>query len=110
MFPPVVPVVRFAAARGALLFSLQSQGFASINQAGALLSPIDRRAEVLQRRVPLCGARRQHRHHQHQPVQIFAEDRRLSRTRYTSRAMVGLRAPTARPDVVEHDVLTGLRR
>ncbi len=26
------------------------------------------------------------------PVQVFAEDRRLARTRYTSRAMVGLGA------------------
>ena len=72
------------------LFFQNSQGLASINQAGALLSPVAAApkscsgafryaARVGNRDIVTIS-----------PVQIFAEDRRLSRTRYTSRAMVGL--------------------
>ena len=81
----------FLAALG-ILISLQSEGLASINEAGALLSPIT----VVPRSC--SGAFRYAARTGNtdivsiSPVQIFAEDRRLARTRYTSRAMAGLGA------------------
>jgi hypothetical protein len=74
------------------LIASRSQGLASINQAGALLTPImiapkscsgafRYAARVGNTDIVVVS-----------PAQLFAEDRRLSRTRYTSRAMVGLGA------------------
>ena len=71
---------------------LHSESFASINQAGALLSPITLApkfcsgafryaARVGNKDIIIIS-----------PSRTFAEDRRLTRTRYTSRAMVGLGA------------------
>jgi hypothetical protein len=76
----------------AALFCEIAQSFASINEAGALLVPVTSRpkscsgafryaARVGNSDIVTISA-----------VQLFAEDRRLSRTRYTSRAMVGLGA------------------
>jgi hypothetical protein len=74
------------------LILVPSHGSASINQAGALLSPITLTpkscsgafryaARVGNSYIVIVS-----------PANVFAEDRRLSRTRYTSRAMVGLGA------------------
>ena len=74
------------------LISLQSPAFASINQVGALLSPVT----VISKSC--SGAFRYAARVGNtdivtiSPARKFAEDRRLSRTRYTSRAMVGLGA------------------
>ena len=73
----------------ALLLSVPSQGFAKINQAGALLVPVTAApkscsgafryaARVGNSDIVTVSA-----------VQLFAEDRRLTRTRYTGRAMSG---------------------
>lgn len=76
----------------ALLFSLTSQSLASINQVGALLSP------VIAAPKSCSGAFRYAAREGNtdimtiSPAHMFAEDRRLTRTRYTSRAMVGLGA------------------
>lgn len=76
----------------AALIALQSQSLANINQAGALLSPLTAAPRSCSGAfryaarvgntdiVPLS------------PARMFAEDRRLNRMRYTSRAMVGLGA------------------
>ena len=73
----------------ALLLSVPSQGFAKINQAGTLLVPVTAApkscsgafryaARVGNSDIVTVSA-----------VQLFAEDRRLTRTRYTGRAMSG---------------------
>jgi hypothetical protein len=80
----------------AILFSLTSQSFASINWAGTRLVPVtvmpqycsgafryaarDGNADI----TPLS------------PVQMFASDRHFARTRYAARAMVGLEAEHSR--------------
>ena len=70
--------------------SLQSESFASINEAGTLLSP------VMASPRSCSGAFRYAARTGNtdivtiSPSHVFAEDRRLSRTRYTSRAMAGL--------------------
>jgi hypothetical protein len=72
-----------------LVFFLPAQGFAKINQAGALLVPtivapkscsgaFRYAARVGNSDIVTISA-----------VQVFAEDRRLSKTRYSSRAMSG---------------------
>jgi hypothetical protein len=74
------------------LISLQSPGFASINAAGVLLSPI------VMTPKSCSGAFRYAAREGNtdiviiSPARVFAEDRRLARTRYTSRAMVGIGA------------------
>ena len=74
------------------VISLQSEAFASINEAGALLSPITTAPKSC------SGAFRYAAREGNTDIvaisaaYLFAEDRRLSRTRYTSRAMAGLGA------------------
>ena len=69
---------------------LQSQGLASINQAGALLSPITIVPKSCSGAFRYAAREGNSDIISISPVQVFAEDRRLSRTRYTSRAMAGL--------------------
>ena len=72
--------------------SLQSQSFASLNEAGALLSPITLTPKSCSGAFRYAARVGNTDIATLSPVHMFAEDRRLSRTRYTSRAMVGLGA------------------
>ena len=76
----------------ALLFSLPSQGLAKINQAGALLVPATAAPKSCSGAFRYAARVGNRDIMAVSPVQVFAEDRRLARTRYTSRAMVGLGA------------------
>ena len=73
-----------------VVIPLQSESFASINQAGALLSP------VIVVPKSCSGAFRYAAREGNtniiiiSPAHVFADDRRRDRTRYTSRAMAGL--------------------
>ena len=71
---------------------LQSESFASINQAGALLSPITVAPKSCSGAFRYAARVGNTDIISISPLQIFAEDRRLTRTRYTSRAMAGLGA------------------
>lgn len=84
-------------AAGLAFIALQSQGFASINQAGALLSPVIAMPKTCSGAFRYAARVGNSDIVTVSPARMFAEDRRLSRTRYTSRAMVGLGA--------EHSVL-----
>ena len=68
----------------------QSQALASINQAGALLSPVTQEAKSCSGAFRYAAREGNTDIVTISPARMFAEDRRLSRTRYTSRAMVGL--------------------
>jgi len=72
------------------LISLQSPGFASINAAGALLSPIVMTPKACSGAFRYAAREGNTAIVTVSPARVFAEDRRLARTRYTSRAMVGL--------------------
>ena len=74
------------------LFPPQSQGLASINQAGALLSPITVTAKSCSGAFRYAARVGNTDIVVVSPASLFAEDRRLSRTRYTSRAMAGFGA------------------
>ena len=76
----------------ALLVSLSSQAFAKINQVGALMIPVIAAPKSCSGAFRFAARDGNRDIMTVSPVQIFAEDRRLSRTRYTSRAMVGLGA------------------
>ena len=71
---------------------LQSESFASINQAGALLSPITIAPKFCSGAFRYAARVGNSDIISISPSRTFAEDRRLTRTRYTSRAMVGLGA------------------
>jgi hypothetical protein len=75
-----------------VLIPLQSQGFASINEAGVRLSPITVVPKSCSGAFRYAARTGNTDIVSISPVQLFAEDRRLSRTRYTSRAMAGLGA------------------
>jgi hypothetical protein len=79
----------FCLALVALLWP-QSRGFASINQAGALLSPVTSAPKACSGAFRFAARMGNSDIVSISAVQLFAEDRRLSRTRYTSRAMAGL--------------------
>ena len=74
----------------ALLFALTSQSHASINQVGALLVPTTAAPKSCSGAFRYAARDGNSDIVAISPVQVFADDRRLSRTRYTSRAMVGL--------------------
>ena len=76
----------------AAVISLQSQGFASINAAGALLSPVTVAPKSCSGAFRYAARTGNSDIATISPAHLFAEDRRLSRTRYTSRAMAGLGA------------------
>ena len=72
------------------LMWLESPGFASINQAGALLNPITMTPKTCSGAFRYAARVGNTDIVTISPARMFAEDRRLARTRYTSRAMVGL--------------------
>jgi hypothetical protein len=74
------------------LILLQSPGFASINAAGALLNPIVMTPKSCSGAFRFAAREGNTDIVRISPARVFAEDRRLARTRYTSRAMVGLGA------------------
>ena len=74
----------------ALLFALTSQSHASINQIGALLVPTTVAPKSCSGAFRYAARDGNSDIVAISPVQVFADDRRLARTRYTSRAMVGL--------------------
>ena len=74
----------------ALLFSLPGQGFAKINQAGALLVPTTVAPKSCSGAFRYAARLGNSDIVSVSPVQVFANDRRLARTRYTGRAMSGL--------------------
>lgn len=71
---------------------LQTQCFANINQVGALLTPISVTPKTCSGAFRYAARVGNTDIATISPAHIFAEDRRLTRTRYTSRAMVGLGA------------------
>ena len=71
---------------------LQSQGLASINQAGALLSPVTLTPKSCSGAFRYAARLGNTDIVTISPARVFAEDHKLARTRYTSRAMVGLGA------------------
>jgi hypothetical protein len=73
----------------ALLFSLTSQGFAKINQAGALLVPATVAPKTCSGAFRYAARVGNKDIMTVSPVQIFAEDHRMAKTRYTGRAMSG---------------------
>jgi hypothetical protein len=75
-----------------VLFSLPSQGFAKINQAGALLVPTTLAAKSCSGAFRYAARLGNSDIVTLSPVQVFADDRRLSKTRYTGRAMSGFGA------------------
>jgi hypothetical protein len=74
------------------LIPLQSQGLASINQAGALLTPVTLAAKSCSGAFRYAARVGNTDIVTISPARLFAEDRLRARTRYTSRAMVGLGA------------------
>jgi len=83
---------RSSCAAGLALISLQSQSFASINQVGALLTPVAVTPKTCSGAFRYAARDGNTDIATISPAHMFAEDRRLTRTRYTSRAMVGLGA------------------
>ena len=76
----------------ALLASLPSQGFAKINQAGALMVPATAAPKSCSGAFRYAARVGNSDIVTISPVQLFADDRRLARTRYTGRAMAGFGA------------------
>jgi hypothetical protein len=90
MFPRWYRLSGLALLAAAALFSQVSQGFASINQAGALLVPVTTAPKSCSGAFRFAARTGNSDIVTISAGQLFAEDWRLSRTRYTSRAMVGL--------------------
>lgn len=76
----------------ALLFSLPSQGFAKINEAGSLLIPATAAPKTCSGAFRYAARVGNSDIVTISPVQVFAADRRLAKTRYTGRAMAGFGA------------------
>ena len=76
----------------AAVISLQSEAFANINQAGALLTPVTLAPKSCSGAFRYAARMGNTDIVTVSPARIFSEDHRLSRTRYTSRAMIGLGA------------------
>ena len=76
----------------ASLFFLPSQAFAKVNQAGALLVPVTAAPKSCSGAFRYAARVGNSDIVTVSPVQIFADDRRLARTRYTGRAMAGFGA------------------
>ena len=77
---------------GALLVFAPSGGFAKVNQAGALLVPVTAAAKSCSGAFRYAARVGNSDIVTVSPVQIFADDRRLARTRYTGRATAGFGA------------------
>src|SRR5207237_519348 len=82
-------LTRLALFAAALLFALTSQSHASINQAGALLVPTTAAPKSCSGAFRYAARVGNSDIVAISPVQVFADDRRLARTRYTGRAMSG---------------------
>jgi len=76
----------------AFVFFLPSQGLAKINQAGALLVPTTAAPKSCSGAFRYAARVGNSDIVAISPVRVFAEDRRLSKTRYTGRAMAGFGA------------------
>jgi hypothetical protein len=90
MFPRWCRLAGLTLLTAAANFSLHSQSFASINQAGALLIPTAAAGKSCSGAFRYAARDGNSDIVAISAVQLFAEDRRLSKTRYTSRAMAGL--------------------
>lgn len=76
----------------AFVFSLSTQGFAKVNQAGALLVPTTVAPKSCSGAFRYAARLGNSDIVTISPVQVFADDRRLAKTRYTGRAMAGFGA------------------
>lgn len=88
---------------GALLFS--SPSFAKINQAGALMVPVIAAPKSCSGAFRYAARVGNSDIVSVSPVQVFAEDRRLAKTRYTGRAMSGF--DTERSPVLSANTMCG---
>ncbi|TMJ03834.1 MAG: hypothetical protein E6G97_08225 [Alphaproteobacteria bacterium] len=68
---------------------VSSPGFAKVNQAGALLVPVTAAPKSCSGAFRYAARVGNSDIVTVSPLQVFAADRRLARTRYTSRAMAG---------------------
>ena len=68
---------------------IPAQGFAKINQAGALMVPVNAAAKSCSGAFRYAARVGNSDIVSISPVQLFADDRRLAKTRYTGRAMAG---------------------
>src|SRR2546423_15228884 len=73
----------------ASLFFLPSQAFAKVNQAGALMVPATAAPKSCSGAFRYAARVGNSDIVSISPVQLFAEDRRLAKSRYTGRAMAG---------------------
>jgi len=89
MFPRWCRLAGLTLLTAASHFSLQSQSLASINQAGALLIPTVAAAKSCSGAFRYAARVGNSDIVAISPMQLFAEDRRLAKTRYSSRAMAG---------------------
>ena len=80
----------------ALLFSLTSQGFASINWAGTRLMPVTGAPKYCSGAFRYAARDGNDDIAPLSAVEAFANDRRFARTRYAARAMSGLEAERSR--------------
>jgi hypothetical protein len=92
-------------AAAALMFSLPSQGVAKINQAGALLVPMTVAPKTCSGAFRYAARVGNSDIVSISPVRVFAEDRRLAKTRYTGRAMSGF--GTERSPVLSANTMCG---
>jgi hypothetical protein len=80
----------------AILFSLTTQSFASINWDGTLLMPVTSAPRYCSGAFRYAARDGNDDIAPVSPVQMFANDRRFARTRYAARAMSGLEAERSR--------------
>ena len=87
-----VRLARLPLVAAALLVFAPSPGFAKVNQAGALMVPVTAAAKSCSGAFRYAARVGNSDIVAVSPLQLFAEDRRLTRTRYTGRAMSGFDA------------------
>ena len=88
-----------------LLVFVPSAGFAKVNQAGALLVPVTAAPKSCSGAFRYAARVGNSDIVTVSPVQLFADDRRLAKTRYTGRAMWGL--GTERSPVLAANTMCG---
>ena len=93
---PVATLTRGLPLAAAILFSLTSQSFASINWAGTLLMPVTGAPKYCSGAFRYAARDGNDDIAPISSVQMFANDRRFARTRYAARAMSGLEAERSR--------------
>ena len=89
----------------ALAFSLPSQSLAKVNQAGALLVPLTAAPKSCSGAFRYAARVGNSDIVAISPLQMFAEDRKLAKTRYTGRAMSGF--GTERSPVLSANTMCG---